>query len=213
VGFHRPDSVTFFADYLRRDLNPFGSRSRLLQALAAEHRFLRVAYPACPKLRSPPRRSRRPLQLAAIRSQADVVRRHCPALSNCASRSTAMPIGTARFAANPPLLPLVQDQAAPTCSLFKSPRRATPTSRSPWLPSTVVAIRSCHRRSTRNRRTLLPRARMPRRRMAALRVFRIAADTDRRLVCPPAQAPNRSSFITMLHRTRRRPPSRLREIR
>jgi len=200
-------SVTFGRGLSSARFDPF-DLDPLRQALAAEIDFSALRDPACPKLLVATTRVRDG-RLQLFRNQdltADVVLAStCPALVHCAVEIEGDAYWDGGYAANPPLLQLVQDSAATDVLVVQ----ITPT-RDAYIPITMAAIDrrldQIMANSALNAEIAaldFARADAAAPKLRALRVFRIAAEDRIDGLAQRSAADIGSSFITMLHRTGR----------
>ncbi len=200
-------SVTFGRGLSSARFDPF-DLDPLRQALAAEIDFSALRDPICPKLLVATTRVRDG-RLQLFRNSdltADVVLAStCRALVHCAVEIEGDAYWDGGYAANPPLVQLVQDSAATDVLVVQ----ITPT-RDAYIPITMAAI---DRRLDQIMANSALNAEMAaldfaRENAAApklhsLRVFRIAAEDRIDGLAQRSAADIGSSFITMLHRTGR----------
>lgn len=200
-------SVTFGRGLSSARFDPF-DLDPLRQALAAEIDFSALRDPTCPKLLVATTRVRDG-RLQLFRNQdltADVVLAStCPALVHCAVEIDGDAYWDGGYAANPPLLQLVQDSAATDVLVVQ----ITPT-RDAYIPITMAAIDrrldQIMANSALNAEIAaldFARADAAGSKLRALRVFRIAAEDRIDGLAQRSAADIGSSFITMLHRTGR----------
>ena len=200
-------SVTFGRGLSSARFDPF-DLDPLRQALAAEIDFSALRDPTCPKLLVSTTRVRDG-RLQLFRNQdltADVVLAStCPALVHCAVEIDGDAYWDGGYAANPPLLQLVQDSAATDVLVVQ----ITPT-RDAYIPITMAAIDrrldQIMANSALNAEIAaldFARADAAGSKLRALRVFRIAAEDRIDGLAQRSAADIGSSFITMLHRTGR----------
>jgi NTE family protein len=200
-------SVTFGRGLSSARFDPF-DLDPLRQALAAEIDFSALRDPTCPKLLVATTRVRDG-QLQLFRNQdltADVVLAStCPALVHCAVEIEGDAYWDGGYAANPPLLQLVQDSAATDVLVVQ----VTPT-RDAYIPITMAAIDrrldQIMANSALNAEIAaldFARANAAAPKLRALRLFRIAAEDRIDGLAQRSAADIGSSFITMLHRTGR----------
>jgi NTE family protein len=199
VSFGRGLSSARFDPF---DLDP------LRQALAAEIDFSALRDPICPKLLVATTRVRDG-RLRLFRNQdltADVVLAStCPALVHCAVEIEGDAYWDGGYAANPPLVQLVQDSEAMDVLVVQ----ITPT-RDAYIPITMAAIdrrlEQVMANSALNAEIAaldFARENAVAPKLRALRVFRIAAEDQIDGLAQRSAADIGSSFITTLHRTGR----------
>jgi NTE family protein len=198
VAFSRGLSAQF--DLL--DLDP------LRQVLASEIDFTSLREPTCPKLLIATTRVRDG-QLQIFRNKdlsADVVLAStCPPLIHCAVEIEGEAYWDGGFAANPPVVPLVQDSEATDVLVVQ----ITPT-RDAYVPVTMAAIDRRIDQITANS-TLnaeiaaldLARDNAATPKLHALRLFRIAAEDTVDGLAQRSAVDLGQGFITMLYRTGR----------
>jgi NTE family protein len=200
-------SVTFGRGLSSARFDPF-DLDPLRQALAADIDFSALRDPTCPKLLVATTRVRDG-RLQLFRNQdltADVVLAStCPALVHCAVEIEGDAYWDGGYAANPPLLQLVQDSAATDVLVVQ----ITPT-RDAYIPITMAAIDrrldQIMANSALNAEIAaldFARADGAASKLRALRVFRIAAEDRIDGLAQRSAADIGSSFITILHRTGR----------
>jgi NTE family protein len=192
----------FSAQFDPLDLDP------LRQALAAEIDFASLRAPTCPKLLIATTRVRDG-QLQIFRNKdltADVVLAStCPPLIHCAVEIDGEAYWDGGFAANPPVVQLVQDTEATDVLVVQ----ITPT-RDAYVPITMAAIDRRIDQITANS-TLnagiaaldLARDNAATPKLRALRLFRIAAEDTVDGLAQRSAADLGQGFITMLYRSGR----------
>jgi len=200
-------SVTFGRGLSSARFDPF-DLDPLRQVLAAEIDFSALRDPACPKLLVATTRVRDG-RLQLFRNQdltADVVLAStCPALVHCAVEIEGDAYWDGSYAANPPLLQLVQDSAATDVLVVQ----ITPT-RDAYIPITMAAIDRRLDQIMANAALNaeiaaldFARADAAASKLRALRVFRIAAEDRIEGLAQRSADDIGSNFITTLHRTGR----------
>src|SRR5713101_4501517 len=200
-------SVTFGRGLSSARFDPF-DLDPLRQALVTEIDFSALRDPACPKLLVATTRVRDG-RLCVFRNRdltADVVLAStCPPLVHCAVEIEGDAYWDGGYAANPPLLQLVQDSAATDVLVVQ----ITPT-RDAYIPITMAAIDrrldQIMANSALNAEIAaldFARADAAAPKLRSLRVFRIAAEDRIDGLAQRSAADIGSSFITMLHRTGR----------
>jgi NTE family protein len=192
----------FSAQFDPLDLDP------LRQALATEIDFASLREPACPKLLIATTRVRDG-QLQIFRNKdltADVVLAStCPPLIHCAVEIDGEAYWDGGFAANPPIVQLVQDSEATDVLVVQ----ITPT-RDAYVPMTMAAIDRRIDQITANS-TLnaeitaldLARGNAAAPKLHTLRLFRIAAEDTIDGLAQRSPADLGQGFITMLYRSGR----------
>ncbi len=198
-------SVTFGRGLSSARFDPF-DLDPLRQALAAEIDFSALRDPICPKLLVATTRVRDG-RLQLFRNKdltADVVLAStCPPLVHCAVEIDGDAYWDGGYAANPPLVPLVQDSEATDVLVVQ----ITPT-RDTYIPITMAAIDRRLDQIVANSAlnaeiAALDFARAAAPKLRSLRVFRIAAEDQIDGLAQRSAADIGSNFITTLHRTGR----------
>ena len=200
-------SVTFGRGLSSARFDPF-DLDPLRQALVTEIDFSALRDPNCPKLLVATTRVRDG-KLQLFRNQdltADVVLAStCPALVHCAVEIEGEAYWDGGYAANPPLVQLVQDSEATDVLVVQ----ITPT-RDAYIPITMAAIDrrldQIMANSSLNAEIAaldLARADAVAPKLRSLRVFRIAADDHIDGLAQRSAADIGSSFISTLHRSGR----------
>ena len=198
-------SVTFGRGLSSARFDPF-DLDPLRQALAAEIDFSALRDPTCPKLLVATTRVRDG-RLQLFRNKdltADVVLAStCPALVHCAVEIDGDAYWDGGYAANPPLLQLVQDSEATDVLVVQT----TPT-RDAYIPITMAAIDrrldQIMANSTLNAEIAaldFARADAAAPKLRSLRVFRIAAEDQIDGLAQRSAADIGAGFITALHRS------------
>ena len=198
-------SVTFGRGLSSARFDPF-DLDPLRQALAAEIDFSALRDPTCPKLLVATTRVRDG-RLQLFRNKdltADVVLAStCPALVHCAVEIDGDAYWDGGYAANPPLLQLVQDSKATDVLVVLT----TPT-RDAYIPITMAAIDrrldQIMANSTLNAEIAaldFARADAAAPKLRSLRVFRIAAEDQIDGLAQRSAADIGAGFITTLHRS------------
>ena len=198
-------SVTFGRGLSSARFDPF-DLDPLRQALAAEIDFSALRDPTCPKLLVATTRVRDG-RLQLFRNKdltADVVLAStCPALVHCAVEIDGDAYWDGGYAANPPLLQLVQDSEATDVLVVLT----TPT-RDAYIPITMAAIDrrldQIMANSTLNAEIAaldFARADAAAPKLRSLRVFRIAAEDQIDGLAQRSAADIGAGFITTLHRS------------
>ena len=198
-------SVTFGRGLSSARFDPF-DLDPLRQALAAEIDFSALRDPTCPKLLVATTRVRDG-RLQLFRNKdltADVVLAStCPALVHCAVEIDGDAYWDGGYAANPPLLQLVQDSKATDVLVVLT----TPT-RDAYIPITMAAIDrrldQIMANSTLNAEIAaldFARADAAAPKLRSLRVFRIAAEDQIDGLAQRSAADIGAGFITALHRS------------
>jgi NTE family protein len=200
-------SVTFGRGLSSARFDPF-DLDPLRQALAAEIDFSALRDLTCPKLLVATTRVRDG-GLRVFRNEevtADIVlASSCPALLHCAVEIEGDAYWDGGYAANPPLVQLVQDSEATDVLVVQ----ITPT-RDAYIPITMAAIDrrldQIMANSSLNAEIAaldFARADAAAPKLRSLRVFRIAAEDQIDGLAQRSTADIGSSFITMLHRAGR----------
>ncbi len=200
-------SVTFGRGLSSGRFDPF-DLDPLRQALATEIDFSALRDPNCPKLLVATTRVRDG-KLQLFRNQdltADVVLASaCPALVHCAVEIEGEAYWDGGYAANPPLVQLVQDSEATDVLVVQ----ITPT-RDAYIPITMAAIDrrldQIMANSSLNAEIAaldFARADAVAPKLRSLRVFRIAAEDHIDGLAQRSAADIGSSFISTLHRSGR----------
>jgi NTE family protein len=200
-------SVTFGHGLSSARFDPF-DLDPLRQALAAEIDFSALRDPICPKLLVATTRVRDG-RLQLFRNKdltADVVLAStCPALIHCAVEIDGDAYWDGGYAANPPLLQLVQDSEATDVLVVQ----ITPT-HDAYIPITMAAIDrrldQIMANSALNAEIAaldFARAEATAPKLRSLRMFRIAAEDRIDGLAQRSAADIGSSFVTTLHRTGR----------
>lgn len=198
-------SVTFGRGLSSARFDPF-DLDPLRQALAAEIDFSALRDPTCPKLLVATTRVRDG-RLQLFRNKdltADVVLAStCPALVHCAVEIEGDAYWDGGYAANPPLVQLVQDSEATDVLVVLT----TPT-RDAYIPITMAAIDrrldQIMANSTLNAEIAaldFARADAAAPKLRSLRVFRIAAEDQIDGLAQRSAADIGAGFITTLHRS------------
>ena len=198
-------SVTFGRGLSSARFDPF-DLDPLRQALAAEIDFSALRDPTCPKLLVATTRVRDG-RLQLFRNKdltADVVLAStCPPLVHCAVEIDGDGYWDGGYAANPPLLQLVQDSEATDVLVVLT----TPT-RDAYIPITMAAIDrrldQIMANSTLNAEIAaldFARADAAAPKLRSLRVFRIAAEDQIDGLAQRSAADIGAGFITALHRS------------
>jgi NTE family protein len=200
-------SVTFGRGLSSARFDPF-DLDPLRQALAAEIDFSALRDPTCPKLLVATTRVRDG-SLQLFRNEdltADVVLAStCPPLVHCAVEIEGDAYWDGAYAANPPLVQLVQDSEATDVLVVQ----ITPT-RDAYIPITMAAIDrrldQIMANSALNAEIAaldFARADAAAPKLRSLRVFRIAAEDEIDGLAQRSAADIGSGFITTLHRSGR----------
>jgi NTE family protein len=200
-------SVTFGRGLSSARFDPF-DLDPLRQALATEIDFSALCDPVCPKLLVATTRVRDG-QLCVFRNRdltADVVLAStCPPLVHCAVEIEGDAYWDGGYAANPPLVQLVQDSDAADVLIVQ----ITPT-RDAYIPITMAAIDRRLDQIMANSALNAEIAALDFARenaatpeLRSLRVFRLAAEDEIDGLAQRSAADIGSGFITTLHRTGR----------
>ncbi len=200
-------SVTFGRGLSSARFDPF-DLDPLRQALATEIDFSALCDPVCPKLLVATTRVRDG-RLCVFRNRdltADVVLAStCPPLVHCAVEIEGDAYWDGGYAANPPLVQLVQDSDAADVLIVQ----ITPT-RDAYIPITMAAIDRRLDQITANSALNAEIAALDFARenaatpeLRSLRVFRLAAEDEIDGLAQRSAADIGSGFITTLHRTGR----------